>query len=59
MPGPPGSRTPDVHPGTSVAGQAVLNALAGTEDVGIRYPLPDSNSMPAQERKPARPAIPC
>ncbi len=37
---------------TSVAEQAVLNALAGTLDVGIPYPLPKSNSMPAQESQP-------
>jgi phospholipase C len=34
---------------TSVAEQAVLNALAGTLDVGIPYPIPGANSMPAQE----------
>ena len=43
---------------TNVAEQAVLNALAGTEDVGIPYPLPSSNSMPAQESGPARPPVP-
>jgi phospholipase C len=43
---------------TSVAEQAVLNALAGTLDVGIPYPLPTSNSMPAQETTPARPPVP-
>ena len=43
---------------TSVAEQAVLNALAGTLDVGIPYPLPDSNSMPTQETTPARPLVP-
>jgi phospholipase C len=43
---------------TSVAEQAVLNALAGTEDVGIPYPIPDSNSMPVQETGPARPPVP-
>src|ERR1039457_4182565 len=43
---------------TSVAEQAVLNALAGTLDVGIPYPLPKSNSMPAQESTPARPPVP-
>ena len=43
---------------TSVAEQAVLNALAGTLDVGIPYPLPTSNSMPSQETGPARPAVP-
>ena len=43
---------------TSVAEQAVLNALTGTLDVGIPYPLPTSNSMPAQESTPARPSVP-
>jgi phospholipase C len=43
---------------TSVAEQAVLNALAGTLDVGIPYPLPTSNSMPAQETAPDRPPVP-
>jgi phospholipase C len=43
---------------TKVAEQAVLNALTGTEDVGIAYPLPDSNSMPSQEKNPPRPAVP-
>jgi phospholipase C len=43
---------------TSVAEQAVLNALAGTLDVGIPYPLPTINSMPAQETTPARPPVP-
>ena len=43
---------------TSVAEQAVLNALAGTLDVGIPYPLPTSNSMPSQETTPNRPPVP-
>lgn len=43
---------------TSVAEQAVLNALAGTLDVGIPYPFPTSNSMPVQESTPARPDVP-
>ena len=43
---------------TKTAEQAVLNALAGTEDVGIPYPPPASNSMPAQETAPPRPAVP-
>jgi len=43
---------------TSTAEQAVLNALAGTLDVGIPYPLPTSNSMPSQESAPARPKVP-
>jgi phospholipase C len=36
----------------------VLNALAGTLDVGIAYPPPASNSMPAQETTPVRPPVP-
>ncbi|HEY7432603.1 MAG TPA: alkaline phosphatase family protein, partial [Streptosporangiaceae bacterium] len=51
---PPTSLTGD----TKVVEQAVLNALAGTEDVGIPYPIPDTNSMPAQETTPARPPVP-
>jgi phospholipase C len=43
---------------TSVAEQAVLNALAGSLDAGIPYPLPKSNSMPAQETAPSRPNVP-
>ncbi|WP_225447093.1 phospholipase C [Streptacidiphilus sp. PB12-B1b] len=43
---------------TSAAEQAVLNALAGTLDVGIPYPLPDSNAMPEQETTPTRPSVP-
>jgi phospholipase C len=41
-----------------VAEQAVLNALAGTLDVGIPYPLPTSNAMPTQEKTPPRPPVP-
>jgi hypothetical protein len=41
-----------------VAEQAVLNALAGTLDVGIPYPLPKTNSMPSQETTPSRPPVP-
>ena len=43
---------------TTVAEEAVLNALAGTLDVGIPYPLPASNSMPSQATTPARPPVP-
>jgi phospholipase C len=43
---------------TTVAEQAVINALAGTEDVGIPYPLPTSNKMPTQETMPARRHVP-
>jgi len=42
----------------TVVEEAVLNALAGTLDVGIDYPLPTSNSMPSQETTPARPNVP-
>jgi phospholipase C len=43
---------------TSVAEQAVINALAGTEDVGVPYPLPSANHMPVQETTPKRPRVP-
>ena len=43
---------------TTVAEEAVLNALAGTFDVGIPYPLPTTNSMPSQETTPNRPPVP-
>ena len=36
----------------------MLNALAGTLDVGIPYPLPTSNAMPTQETSPNRPPVP-
>ncbi len=42
----------------SVAEQAVLDALAGTLDVGIPYPAPAANAMPAQEPGPPRPPVP-
>ncbi|MFZ0668060.1 MAG: alkaline phosphatase family protein [Acidimicrobiales bacterium] len=43
---------------TSVAEQAVINALAGTEDVGIPYPAPTVNRMPSQATTPPRPRVP-
>jgi len=43
---------------TTVIEEAVLNALTGTLDVGIPYPLPTSNSMPSQETTPSRPPVP-
>ncbi|HEY6786955.1 MAG TPA: hypothetical protein VI365_06555, partial [Trebonia sp.] len=43
---------------TTVVEEAVLNALTGTLDVGIDYPLPTSNSMPSQATTPARPNVP-
>jgi phospholipase C len=51
-------------PATSLVGnatvieEAVLNALTGTLDVGIDYPLPTSNVRPTQETTPARPNVP-
>jgi phospholipase C len=42
----------------TVVEEAVLNALTGTLDVGIPYPIPTSNSMPAQETTPDRPSVP-
>ena len=42
----------------AVVEEAVLNALTGTLDVGIPYPLPTSNKMPKQETTPARPPVP-
>ncbi|HET7244809.1 MAG TPA: alkaline phosphatase family protein [Streptosporangiaceae bacterium] len=38
--------------------QQVLNALAGTLDVGIPYPPPTRNHMPVQAASPARPPVP-
>ena len=43
---------------TAVAEQAVVNALAGTADVGKPYPLPNRNSMPTQETAPRRRRVP-
>ena len=43
---------------TAVAEQAVLNALAGTLDVGIPYPLPKRIAMPAQVTTPSRLPVP-
>ena len=40
-----------------VAEQAVLSAIAGTLDAGIPYPIPKTNSMPAQEPGPPRPPV--
>ena len=40
-----------------VAEQAVLNAIAGSFDAGIPYPIPKTNSMPAQEPGPPRPPV--
>ena len=60
---PPVTKVPAL-PSTSIASdttvieEAVLNALTGTLDVGIPYPLPTSNSMPSQETTPSRPPVP-
>jgi len=43
---------------TALAEQAVLDALAGTFDAGIPYPLPAANAMPGQETTPKRPPVP-
>jgi phospholipase C len=43
---------------TTVAEQAVINALAGTEDVGVPYPAPTKNVMPRQMSRPRRRRIP-
>ena len=42
----------------TVVEEAVLNALTGTLDVGIPYPLPKSNKMPSEETTPSRPPVP-
>jgi phospholipase C len=43
---------------TTVIEEAVLNALTGTLDVGIDYPLPTSNDMPSQATTPVREQTP-
>jgi phospholipase C len=43
---------------SKVAEQAVLNALTGTLEVGVPYPLPSVNAMPSQELAPPRPPVP-
>jgi phospholipase C len=43
---------------TTVVEEAVLNALTGTLDVGIDYPLPTSNEMPSQATTPVRQQTP-
>jgi len=59
---PPNTSVPALPPTslgqTDVAEQAVLDALAGTLDVGTDYPLPTSNAMPTQETLPRRPPVP-
>jgi phospholipase C len=42
---------------TTIAEEAVINALAGTEDVGVPYPPPAKNAMPVQSSTPARTRI--
>jgi phospholipase C len=59
---PPDTRVPPLPEASlgdvKVAEQAVLNAIAGTFDAGIPYPIPRTNSMPAQEPGPPRPPVP-
>jgi phospholipase C len=43
---------------TTIAEEAVINALTGTEDVGVPYPPPTSNQMPQQATSPSRPPVP-
>ncbi len=54
----PGLPSTSIGSDLTVVEEAVLNALAGTLDVGIPYPLPAGNTMPAQETAPARPPVP-
>ncbi len=60
---PPVTKVPRL-PSTSIGSnltvveEAVLNALTGTLDVGIPYPLPTANKMPTQEATPVRPPVP-
>ena len=60
---PPVTKVPAL-PSTSIGSnvavveEAVLNALTGTLDVGVPYPLPTRNSMPSQETTPSRPPVP-
>jgi phospholipase C len=43
---------------TTVAEEAVINALLGTGDEGQPYPLPDQNQMPSQAPTPVRKRTP-
>lgn len=43
---------------TTIAEEAVINALTGTEDVGEPYPPPLRNHMPRQATSPPRPKVP-
>ena len=54
----PSLPTATIGTDTAAVVEAVLQALAGTEDVGIPYPLPTENSMPSQATTPARPQVP-
>jgi phospholipase C len=54
----PSLPTTSIGSDLTVVEEAVLNALTGTLDVGIDYPLPTSNKMPVQETTPARPNVP-
>ncbi|MDR3036566.1 MAG: phospholipase, partial [Kitasatospora sp.] len=55
---PPDTQVPSLPEASlgdvKVAEQAVLNSIAGTFDAGIPYPIPKTNSMPAQEPGPPR-----
>ncbi|HLI00681.1 MAG TPA: alkaline phosphatase family protein [Acidimicrobiales bacterium] len=42
---------------TAAVAQQVLDALTGTLDDEPPYPIPDRNSMPAQETSPPRPVV--
>jgi hypothetical protein len=59
---PPNTRVPALPKtslgNTKIAEEAVLNALAGTLDVGIPYPPPTKNHMPVQAAAPVRPPVP-
>jgi len=54
----PSLPTATIGDNTAAVVEAVLQALAGTEDVGIPYPLPTSNEMPSQATTPTRPQVP-
>ncbi len=42
----------------TIAQEAVVNALLGTDSYGQIYPVPSSNSMPTQLTSPPRPPVP-
>jgi phospholipase C len=59
---PPNTKVPPLPKptlgNTKIAEEAVLNALAGTLDVGIPYPPPTKNVMPKQATTPKRKSVP-